>query len=65
MLVVGVLTLYTSEPLSQEMQAWVARMKATGRLVFLKPITELKLKKKKKAHVNRYLAASLSTLPLN
>ena len=65
MLVVAVLTLYTSDPSSGEMQALVARMRATGRLVFLKPLDQLRHKKRKKVKVARKLQASLATLPTN
>jgi hypothetical protein len=63
MIVDGILILYTSTPTSQQMLALVQQMKAAGREVFLKPISQLELKKK--PVVTPALQASLSALHPN
>ena len=66
MLVIAVLTLYTSNPASSEMRALVDRLKATGRLVFLKPLAEMPLKKKPSPpQVAHVLQGALAELCLN
>ncbi|GAB3334216.1 hypothetical protein GCM10027511_42970 [Hymenobacter humi] len=63
MLVDGVLILYTSDPTSGPMRTLVAQMQAQGREVFLKPLTQLEVKKK--AHVTPALQGSLARLSPN
>ena len=63
MLVDGVLILYTSSPTSRQMLTLVAQMKAEGREVFLKPLSQLE--SKKKPLITPALHASLSALHPN
>ena len=63
MLVDNVLVLYTSNPTSRQMLTLVAHMKEAGREVFLRPISQLELKKK--PAVTPALQASLGALQPN
>ncbi len=63
MIVDGVMILYTAEPRSPQMLAYVQRLEASGQQVFLRPLSCLE--QKKKPAIAPALHQALATLQPN
>lgn len=65
MKITGVITLYTSNANSPQFQATVAQLMAMGKFVILKPLSEIKQRKRQQPTISSDLTNSLATMAQN